>query len=427
MIRWLMIPAIILLVARMPIAFTLGISSLAFFWAGGKFGFEVIPQRFFSSIDLFVLLAIPFFILAGELMNKTGITDGLVKFTRVVIGRMRGGLAQVNILASIFFAGLTGAGVADTSALGSILIPAMEKEGFTPEYSAAVTAASSVIGPIIPPSIIMVVFASVMGMSVGAMFAAGLVPGIIVGVSLMVMAYIIAIIKHHPHRKERVPLSEFWSALREAYYALLMPIIMIVGIFSGYFTPTEAAAVCVFYALIVGFVIKRTLKTRDLMECLIRSAVTSSVVLMIIGFGNVFGWAMAVERIPQALARVILSMELNRVTFLLAINAFLIFMGCIMETGVNAILLGPILMPIAVSLGVHPLHFALIMIVNLNIGLATPPLGVCLFVACPIAKVSLEQISKAISPFLLMELVALLLITFIPDLVLVVPRLLGFA
>jgi tripartite ATP-independent transporter DctM subunit len=206
-----------------------------------------------------------------------------------------------------------------------------------------------------------------------------------------------------------------------------MPVIMIVGIFSGYFTPTEAAAVCVFYALVIGFVIKRTLTAKDLMECLIRSAVTSSIVLMIIGLGNVFGWAMAVERIPQTLAKLILSMKLSKVTFLLSMNAFLLFMGCIMETGVNAILLGPILMPIAVSLGVHPLHFALIMIVNLNIGLATPPLGVCLFVACPIAKISLEQISKAILPFLVMEIAALMLITFIPDLVLIVPRLLGFA
>ena len=203
MIWWLMIPAIILLVSKMPIAFTLGISSLIFFAAGGKFGFDVIPQRFFSSIDLFVLLAIPFFILAGELMNKTGITDGLVKFTKVLIGRMKGGLAQVNIIASVFFAGLTGAGVADTSALGSILIPAMEKEGFETDYSAAVTAASSVIGPIIPPSIIMVVFSSVMGMSVGAMFAAGFIPGLLIAFSLMIYTYIVEVKRNHPHRKER--------------------------------------------------------------------------------------------------------------------------------------------------------------------------------------------------------------------------------
>ncbi len=427
MIWWLMIPAIVLLVSRMPIAFTLGISSLVFFAAGGKFGFDVIPQRFFSSIDMFVLLAIPFFILAGELMNKTGITDGLVKFTKVVVGRMHGGLAQVNIVASIFFAGLTGAGVADTSALGSILIPAMEKEGFEPEYAAAVTAASSVIGPIIPPSIIMVVFSSVMGLSVGSMFAAGFVPGLLVAISLMIITYFIAKKKHHPHRTEKVTFGEFVSATKEAVYALLMPIIMIVGIFSGFFTATEAAAICVMYALLVGFVIKRTLTFKDLMDALIRSAVTSSIVLMIIGMGNVFGWAMAIERIPQSLAKLILSFHFNKYTFLFVINLFLLFMGMVMETGVNAILLGPILMPIATSLGIHPLHFALIMIVNLNIGLATPPLGVCLFVACPIAKVSLEQIAKAIFPFLIMEFVALMVMTYIPELVLIVPRMLGFA
>jgi len=427
MIWWLMIPAVVLLLSKMPIAFTLGISSLVFFAAGGKFGFDVIPQRFFSSIDQFVLLAIPFFILAGELMNRTGITDGLVKFTKVIIGRMRGGLAQVNILASVFFAGLTGAGVADTSALGSILIPAMEKEGFETDYAAAVTAASSVIGPIIPPSIIMVVFASVMGLSVGSMFAAGFIPGLLIAVALMIYCYVVAIKRHHPHRKEKVTFKEFIDSFKEAFYALLMPVLMIGGIFSGFFTATEAAAICVLYALLVGFVIKRSLTLKDLMAALIRAAVTSSIVLMIIGMGNVFGWAMAIERIPQTLAKLILSFNLNKYTFLIVVNLFLLFMGMIMETGVNAILLGPILMPIAVSLGIHPLHFALIMIVNLNIGLATPPLGVCLFVACPIAKISLEKISKAIFPFILMEIIALLIITFIPDLVLIVPRLLGFA
>jgi tripartite ATP-independent transporter DctM subunit len=302
----------------------------------------------------------------------------------------------------------------------------MKKEGFETDYSAAVTAASSVIGPIIPPSIIMVVFASVMSMSVGAMFAAGVIPGFLVGICLMIMAYIIAVKRNHPHRKEKTTLREFWESSREAIFALLMPIIMLVGMFSGLFTPTEAAAICVFYALGVGFIVKRTLTVRDLMVCLVRSAVTSSIVLMIIGLGTVFGWAMAVERIPQDLAKLILSLNFDKITFLLAVNVFLLFMGCIMETGVNAILLGPILMPIAVSLGVHPLHFALIMIVNLNIGLATPPLGVCLFVACPIAKISLEQISRAIFPFLVMEILALLLITFFPELVLIVPRLLGF-
>ncbi|MFA6505544.1 MAG: TRAP transporter large permease [Treponemataceae bacterium] len=425
MIWALTISAVVLLVLKMPIAFVLGISSMIFFALGGKFGLEVVAQRFFSSIDLFVLLAIPFFMLAGELMNKTGITDGLVKFVKVLVGRLKGGLAQVTIVTAMFFSGLSGAGVADASAIGSILIPAMKKDGFKADYAAAVVATATVVGPIIPPSIIMVVFASIMGMSVGALFMAGFIPGIMIGLSLMIMAYIFAVKYNHPHRKEKVTIKEFFESLKEAIYALLMPVVMIVGLFSGYFTATEAAAICVLYALLVGFVLKRTLTFKDLMDAAIASAVTSSIVIIIIGFGNVFGWVMAVERIPQNLAKLIISWHLNKYTFLLVVNVFLLFMGCIMESGVNAILLGPILMPIAISLGIHPLHFALVMLTNLSIGLATPPLGVTLFVSCPIAGVSLEQISKAAWPFLLVEIVALLLMTYIPEFVLILPRIMG--
>lgn len=423
---WLFIPAIICLMLGIPIAFGLAIGALSFLLAWGKIPLLVVPQRFFGAVDSFVLLSIPFFILAGELMNRTGITKGLVKFSDVLVGRIPGGLAQANIVASIFFAGLTGAGVADTSALGSILIPAMVEQGFEADYSAAVTAASSVIGPIIPPSIIMVVFGSVMGMSIGALFAAGFIPGILIGIVLMILAYFMSKQRNHPYRQEKVTLKDFWQAFTEAIYSLFMPLIIIGGIFSGLFTPTEAAAIAVAYALIVGVFVFRTLTFADIMDSLAKSAITTSMILVIIGFANVFGWILALERIPQALATTILSFNLNRVTFLLVVNAFLLFMGMFMETGANAILLGPILMPIAIQLGIEPLHFALVMLVNLNIGLITPPLGVCLFIAAPIARISLGELSRAIFPFILMEVVALLLITFIPELVLFVPRLLGY-
>ncbi|AZO93301.1 TRAP transporter large permease subunit [Iocasia frigidifontis] len=423
---WLFIPFIITMILGVPIAFSLATSSLVFLLAWGVMPIEVIAQRFFSSIDSFVLLAIPFFILAGELMNRTGITKSLVEFANLIIGRVRGGLAQVNILASILFAGLTGAGVADTSALGSILIPAMEEQGFEPEYSAAVTAASSVIGPIIPPSIIMVVFGSIMGLSVGSLFAAGIIPGIVIGLALMVMAYIISKKKDHPYREGKVSSKEFWVVTKKAIYSLIMPIIIVGGIFSGLFTPTEAAAIAVAYALVIGFLVFKSLSLEDLQKSLIKSGITTSVIIMIIGAANVFGWALSIERIPQFLASFLLSLDLTKVTFLLLVNAFLLFMGMIMETGANAILLGPILMPIAIQLGIDPLHFALIMLVNLNIGLATPPLGVCLFVACPIADISMGQITRSILPFMIMEIIALLIITFMPEVVLFVPRLLGY-
>jgi TRAP-type transport system large permease protein len=427
MTAWIFVPFLVTLLVGVPIAFALGISATTFLIVWDKVPFTVIAQRFYSSVDVFVLLSIPFFILAGELMNKTGITTRLVKFAGLVVGRLRGGLAQANIGASILFAGLTGAGVSDTSAIGSILIPAMKEDGFEADYSAAVTAASSVIGPIIPPSIIMVVFGSIMGISIGALFAAGFVPGILVGLALMIMAYIIGVKRNHPYRKEKVGAMELIKGTKDAVLALLMPVIIIGGILSGVFTPTEAAAVATCYALVVGFFVFKTLKLKDIPACLLKSATTTSILILIVGFASVLSWTLSIERIPQALAKALVSANLGRVQFLLLVNVLLLFMGMIMETGANAILLGPILMPLAIRLGIHPVHFALIMLVNLNIGLATPPLGVCLFVACPIAGVSMMKISKAIAPFIIMEIAALMLITFIPDLVLFVPRLLGFA
>jgi tripartite ATP-independent transporter DctM subunit len=418
---WLFIPFLLTILFGLPIAICLGVSSLIYLIAGHLISMDVIAQRFFSSIDSFVLLAIPFFVLSGELMNRSGLTNNLIRLADALVGRICGGLAQVNIVASVFFAGLTGAAVADTSALGSILIPSMEKKGFKAEYAAAVTAASSVIGPIIPPSIIMVVYGSIMGISIGALFAAGFVPGVVIALCLMVIAYFIAKKQNHPYRTERITSKELFNICKEASLALIMPIII-----GGVVTPTEAAAVAVAYALVVGFGVMRSLTVKDLFESLVSSAVTTAVILFIIGFANVFGWVMAIEKIPQSLSNFFIAMNFNRVTFLLVVNIFLLFMGMIMETGANAILLGPILMPIAMQLGINPIHFALIMLVNLNIGLVTPPLGVCLFVACPIAKINLSQITKAIFPFLVAEIIALFLITFLPDLVLIVPKLLGY-
>ena len=423
---WIFIPFAIALLVGVPIAFALGIGAAAFLTAWDTVPLTVMAQRFYSAVDVFVLLSIPFFILAGELMNKTGITSRLVKFAGLVTGRLRGGLAQANIGASILFAGLTGAGVSDTSAIGSILIPAMKEDGFEADYSAAVTAASSVIGPIIPPSIIMVVFGSIMGVSIGALFAAGFIPGLIIGICLMAAAYIIAIRRGHPYRSSAVSIQEFFGGLKDAALALLMPIIIIGGILSGIFTPTEAAAVAGAYAMFVGFFVFRTLKLRDIPACLLKSAVTTSILILIVGFAGVVSWTLSIERIPQAIADKILGANLTKVQFLLVVNVLLLFMGMIMETGANAIILGPILMPIAMSYGIHPVHFSLIMLVNLNVGLATPPLGVCLFVACPIAGVSMLQISRAILPFILAEIIAVFAITFLPELVLLLPRVLGF-
>ncbi len=424
MIPWVLVPFALLMMAGIPIAFCLLFGTFIFLIHWGMIAPSIVPKNMFAGIDSFYLLAVPFFVLAGQVMNKSGITGRLVLFSNIMIGKVAGGLAQVNIFASIIFAGLTGSGVADTSAIGSILIPAMEKEGFPRDYSAAVTAASSVIGPIIPPSVLMVIYANVMGISVGDLFAGGFVPGVAIGLGLMALCFYYAKKYNHPRRTGSVSLKEFLLVTKDAVLALIMPGIIIGGILGGIFTPTEAAAVAVGYAFFVGFVVFRSLKWRDLPECFLESAKISGVILLIISCASAFGWALTIVRMPEVLAKTIMSFSTNQYVILFLINIFLLFMGMIMEVGANVIILAPILAPLAISLGVDPLHFAIIMIVNLNIGLATPPLGVCLFVAAPLARVSLEEISKAIFPFLLVEVAVLLLLTYLPSLTLLLPQLL---
>jgi len=414
------------LLLGVPIAFVLGASALYYYIFIGHISLDMLGQKLYAGPDSFVLLAIPFFILAGELMNRARITDSLIEFSGVLVGRIPGALAQVNIVASVFFAGITGSGVADTAALGSVLIPAMEKEGYTVDYAAAVTVASSVIGPIIPPSIVMVIYSMMTGESVGALFAAGFIPGLAVALALMILAYIYAIRYHHPRRTTKLSIHQVVTITRKSLIALLKPIILVGGIFSGRFTPTEAASVACFYAIIAGVFILRTLTFRDIIESFKKAAISASVILLIIATAALFGQVMALERVPTTIASWILGMTRNKYVFLLLVNVFLLFMGMIMETGASVILLAPILLPVAVKLGVHPLHFALVMLVNLNIGLSTPPVGVCLFTAAPIAGISLERISRAALPFITADIVALLFITYIPDLVLFVPRMAGF-
>jgi len=384
---------ILTLFMGIPIAFILGISSLVYLIFYCNMPLIIIGQSLFQGVDSFVLLAVPLFILAGHLMSRTGVTKDLINFADLLVGRLPGGLAQVNIVVSIFFAGLTGAAVADTAAIGSILIPAMKKQGYSAEYSAAITTASSIIGPIIPPSIIMVIYGSITGMSIGALFMAGFVPGILIGLGLMVAATYYAIKENHP---------------------------------TGKFTPTEAAAVACGYVFLVGIFVYKKLTIKDIIDSLYESAVTSAVILLIISTAKLFGLFLALEHVPEQVAVIITSITTNKYVFLLIMNIFLLFMGMVMETGANVILLAPILLPIALSFGVHPLHFALIMLVNLNIGLTTPPLGVCLFVAAPIAKTTMEKIVVRVIPLVAMEVVVLLFITYIPELILYVPRLFGF-
>lgn len=414
------------MVIGIPIAFVLGASSLYYFLFLGNIPLSMIGQKMYSGIDNYILLAIPFFILAGELMNRSKITDALISFSNILVGRIPGALAQINIVASVFFAGITGSGVADTAALGSILIPAMEKEGYTPEYAAAVTVASSVIGPIIPPSVVMVIYSMATGESVGALFAAGYVPGLLVALVLMILSYVYAKKYNHPRRTNKLPMKEVLYTLKESIIGMMCPVVLVVGIFSGMFTPTEAAVIACIYAIVAGLFLLKTMSLKDVFDSFVSSAVASSVTLLVIAMANLFGQVLAIERIPSLIANFMLGLTSNKYVFLLLLNLFLLFMGMIMDPGASVLILAPIFLPIALTLGIQPLHFAIVMLVNLNLGLITPPVGTCLYVAAPIAKISLERLSKAVMPFVLMEIVALMIMTFVPEVILFLPRLLGY-
>lgn len=414
------------MVIGIPIAFVLGASSLYYFLFLGNIPLSMIGQKMYSGIDNYILLAIPFFILAGELMNRSKITDALISFSNILVGRIPGALAQINIVASVFFAGITGSGVADTAALGSILIPAMEKEGYTPEYAAAVTVASSVIGPIIPPSVVMVIYSMATGESVGALFAAGYVPGLLVALVLMILSYVYAKKYNHPRRTNKLPMKEVLYTLKESIIGMMCPVVLVVGIFSGMFTPTEAAVIACIYAIVAGLFLLKTMSLKDVFDSFVSSAVASSVTLLVIAMANLFGQVLAIERIPSLIANFMLGLTSNKYVFLLLLNLFLLFMGMIMDPGASVLILAPIFLPIALTLGIQPLHFAIVMLVNLNLGLITPPVGTCLYVAAPIAKISLERLSKATLPFVLMEIVALMIMTYVPEVILFLPRLLGY-
>lgn len=414
---------LILLAVGIPIAFVLGISSVIYLWKT-QMPFVLVSQRVFVGLDNFLILAVPLFILAGKLMNASGITKRLIDFFYVIIGHIRGGLAYVNIVASVFFAGITGAGAADTAAIGSIMIPAMKKEGYSPEYSGAVTAISSTIGPTIPPSIAMVVFGAMAETSIAKLFLAGFIPGLLLGFAQLLVAGFFARRQKFPVRQKVLSMRTVTTGFFNTILAIMMPIILLGGILSGIFTPTEAAGVAVFYALIVGFFIYRELKISTFLRIIYETSVLTGTILIILAMAHLFGWILAAETVPEIIANAMTSVTKNPILLLLLINILLLFLGTIMETLAAIILMTPILLPLAQSIGIDPIHFGIIMTVNLNIGLATPPLGVCLLVASPIADVSIEKIALSAVPFLLASITVLFIITYTPQLVLFLPNLL---
>lgn len=410
-----------------PVAFCLGLAALGSLVVWGDMPLYLIPQRMFTGIDSFLLMAIPFFMLAGELMSTVGILDRILKFADVLVGHIRGGLAHVNIVASMVFAGTSGSAVADTSAIGATMIPAMTRDGYSLDFSSGVTAGSSTIGPIIPPSIPMIIYAaSTSGISVAALFLAGAIPGIMIGLGEIVIAYIIAVRRNYPYRKERLDFRTVLFRTWHGLPGLFMPVIVLGGILGGVFTPTEAGAMAVLYATMVGFFVTRQLKFSDIPRAMLRAGVTTSVVFLLIGTANGISWLLTTQQVPQILSAQLQALSSSPIVFLIIVNIFLLMVGCLMETAAALIMLVPILAPIADAFGVHPIHFGVIVVLNLVIGLVTPPVGACLFVACGIARISMERLVRAVMPFVIWQLVVLALVTYFPVLTVWLPTYFGY-
>ncbi|MFA8386299.1 MAG: TRAP transporter large permease [Pelagibaca sp.] len=410
------------LVVGIPVAITLGVSSLAYLLIAG-IPPVVMPQKMYAGMDVFVLLSIPGFILAGNLMNRGGITQRIIRFANSIVGWIRGGLGLTNIAASMLFGGITGTAVADAASIGSVMIPGMKKAGYPADFSAAVTAASSTVGPIIPPSVPMIIVGALSGISVGQMFLAGAVPGILMGVAMMITAYVISARRNFP-RQEWQGFGEVARSFGGAFWALAMTFLIIYGLLSGLATPTETAIVASVYAFIVGAFIYRELPISKLPGIIVESGTSAAGILALVGFANVFGWILVSERIPQAIADGVLGFTDNKFLVILLINLLLLFVGMFMETIAALIILFVPLLSLAEAVGIEPLHFATFAVLNLMIGLTTPPVGVCLFVCAGIARLPLMPVVVAILPFLLTNIAVLLAVSYIPALATWLPSLL---
>lgn len=417
----------ILILIGTPIAFVLGLAGvLALLTTTGRTLLLLVPQQIFSGMDSFVLMAIPFYCLAGELMNVLGISERIVKMANALVGHLKGGLGHVNVLDSVMFAGISGSAVADVAGLGTIIVPAMTRSGYSRPYAAALTAATSVAGPTIPPSIPMVVYGSIVGASVAALFAAGILPGLLMAAFMMIANHIISSRRGYQAHGGGFSWARFWDALRDGLLAMIMPLIIVGGILGGVFTPTEAAAVAVGYALLVGGLVFRTLNFKVLAKALRKTVYTTGVSLLLVAMGGILSWVLASERVPVLFADFIMSISNSKTVFMLLTCVLLLIVGCFMDLTAAIIILAPILTPVATRLGINPIHFGVVLVMGLNIGLVTPPVGAVLFITCSVARERLENIVREIWPFLVCMVATLLVVALSSNVSLAVPRWLGF-
>jgi tripartite ATP-independent transporter DctM subunit len=415
------------IVLEMPVAFAMGLSAIATIVLTQPIPLSIVVQRMGTGLDSFVLIAIPLFVLAGHLLNRAGIADRIFAFAAALAGHIRGGLAHVNVVASMIFAGMSGVAQADAAGLGVVEVNAMRKEGFDPAFAAAVSAASSIIGPIIPPSVIMVVYAVMVQVSVADMFLAGILPGVLMGGTLMLAIYWMVRTGRIPAPPTQ-PMSypRLGRTFLRALPALAAPVLLTVGLLAGVATPTELGALTVVYAAALGFV-QRELSWRDVFEALRETLITCGVLVFIIACAVPFGWIVATSQAPMKLAQFMMSISDNKYVILAVINIALLIIGCLMETTAILLIATPTLFPQIVALGIDPVHFGIILVINLLIGTLTPPFGVILFIMMDIAKISLAQMTRAVLPFYVPLLATLVIITYWADFVLAVPRLFGKA
>ena len=412
-----------LMIFNVPIAICTGLAALAGVAVAGGLPLMIMVQRMLTGLDTFTLIAVPLFILMGRFMALGGATRDLINVSKVLVGFLKGGLAYINIVASMLFAGMTGSAAADTSSIGAILIPTMTEKGYDKDFSVAVTATSSTIGIMIPPSIPLVVYGVASNASIGKLFLGGIIPGIMTGVALLIVSAVISNRRDYP-REEKVSLKKALITIAKGIPAMMTVLIIVVGFRGGFFTPTEAAGIAALYSFLLGTFYYKEIKIRQFPRILLEAAITTGQVALMIATASALAWLFARQNVPAAIGGFLTGITTNRIILLLLINLWLLFVGTWMDLSPAVIIFTPILLPIAIACGIDPVHFGVIMVVNLGIGLCTPPVGVCLFIGCGIAKTTITSVVRAFIPFLLAMVLVLILLSYIPGLVMFLPNLL---
>lgn len=422
---WLIVLLFIMILSRVPIAFALSFVSFLGIVMVDPSLLINIPRKMFSGIDSFTLVAVPLFILAGELMTQGGISKRLIQFSQTLVGHLHGGLALVVVLASMFFAALTGTAIAAAAAIGAMMIPAMNKEGYDIRFSTSLVATSSTIGPIIPPSIVLILYGVIASVSIGDLFVAGVIPGMMMAAGLMLYSYYVGRKNNYRSRTERASLKEILAGAKDAVLALIMPVIIIGGIVSGVFTATESGVIAVLYAFIIGKFVYKELEMKALWNIVLNTAKTTATIIFLIGNAALFVWFLSYNSIPSKMIDLMGGISENHILLLIIINIILLIAGTFIDTISAVSIFTPLFLPLVLAAGIDPIHFGIIMSVNLTIGMVTPPLGVCLFVTASIGKITVPKMFKYLIPQIIILIVILFIITYIPDMILFPVKLLG--